>query len=239
MAIAKAARGAKRGTRRFNEKFDDERQSKIVNILPKNDAQADFIEVLKDCDIAIARGSAGTGKTFLAATWAANEYLRRSNLKIYLSRPYVPMGRTAGMLPGTIEEKMMPFLAPLVGVLKSHLGDKFEADFGKNIQIQLVEAIRGIDLEDAILLVDEAQNLTKDEMKSIVTRLGKGAKIIFTGDTKQSDLKKGESGLDWLCYMVEKYNIKGVDWVDFRPEDIVRSGIVRQFVMAFDKEGDA
>lgn len=223
--------------RSFEDKFEDERKSMIVNINPKNEAQEDFIDVLKTCKIAIARGSAGTGKTFMAATHAANEYLRRQNLKIYMSRPYVPMGRTVGMLPGTAEEKIAPFLAPITNVLKSQLGKKFDADFGKNIQIQLVEAIRGLDLEDAILLVDEAQNLTREEMKSIVTRLGKGAQIIFTGDTRQSDLKKGESGLDWLCDIVNKYDIHDVDWVDFGPEDCVRSGIVKQFLLAFDEEG--
>lgn len=223
--------------REFVKKFEDEREGLVVNIMPKNDAQRLFLDILKTSKVAIASGSAGTGKTFLAATHAANEYLRRKDVKIYISRPYVPMGRTVGMLPGTVEEKMAPFLAPITNVLKKQLGKKYDADFGTNIQIQLLEAIRGLDLDNAILIVDEAQNLTKDEIKSIVTRIGNNAQVIFTGDTRQSDLKAGESGLDWLCDIIGKYDIKGADFAEFFPEDIVRSGIVKQFVMAFDSEG--
>ena len=147
------------------------------------------------------------------------------------------MGRSVGLLPGSAEEKISPFLVPITNVLKKQLGKKYEADFGTNIQIQLIETIRGLDLEDAILICDEAQNLTIEEMKSVVTRLSRGGKIILIGDTLQSDLDKEESGLDWLIYMVDKYDIKGVDWVDFKPEHCVRSGIVKQFLMAFDEEG--
>lgn len=223
--------------RSFDEKFEDERGGKIVNIVPKNEAQEDFLEVMRDCQICIGRGSAGVGKSFLAATYAANEYLRNSGLSLYISRPYVPMGRSVGLLPGTAEEKISPFLVPITSVLKKQLGKKYETDFGTNINIQLIEAIRGLDLENAILIIDEAQNLTVEEMKSVVTRLSRGGKIILIGDTLQSDLKKGESGLDWLIYMVDKYDIKGVDWVDFKPEHCVRSGIVRDFLFAFDEEG--
>ena len=223
--------------RSFDEKFLDERESLVKTIVPKNDAQEDFLDVLQECQICIGRGSAGVGKSYLAATFAANEYLKNSNLKLYLSRPYVPMGRSVGLLPGSAEEKISPFLVPITNVLKKQLGKKYEADFGTNIQIQLIETIRGLDLEDAILICDEAQNLTIEEMKSVVTRLSRGGKIILIGDTLQSDLDKEESGLDWLIYMVDKYDIKGVDWVDFKPEHCVRSGIVRDFLFAFDEEG--
>lgn len=223
--------------RSFDEKFEEDRKSLVKHINPKNEAQSDFLDVLRECQICIGRGSAGAGKSFLAASWAANEYLKNSNLKLYLSRPYVPMGRSVGLLPGTEIDKISPFLVPLTNVLKKHLGKKYDADFGTNIQIQLIETIRGVDLEDAILICDEAQNLTIEEMKSVVTRLSRGGKIILIGDTLQSDLKKEDSGLDWLIYMVQKYDIKGVDWVDFRPEHCVRSGIVKEFLMAFDEEG--
>jgi phosphate starvation-inducible protein PhoH len=86
--------------------------------------------------------------------------------------------------------------------------------------------------------VDESQNLTRDEIKSIVTRLNENnSQILLIGDSKQSDLKKGESGLEWLIEMVEKYDVKGVDFVEFGPEDIVRGGIVKEFVKIFDREG--
>lgn len=226
-----------RGGRDFAEKFEDERKSLQVQVSPMNESQALAIEAFKNNQIIVLNGSAGTGKTFLAATHAANRFVGDNRLNLYVARPYVPMGRSAGLLPGTLEEKMAPFLAPVLSVLRKQLGPKFEADFGKNIHVQLIEAIRGLDLENSILLIDEAQNLTIPEIKSIVTRLGKGSQIILTGDSYQSDLKPGESGLEWLCNLIDRHDIKGADFVEFGPEDIVRSGLVKRFVEIFDSEG--
>lgn len=224
--------------RKFKEKFSDERQSKIVNIQPKTENQADFIEALKQNQIVIGQGSAGVGKSYMAATHAVNCYLKDPSLTIYLARAYVPMGRSIGLLPGEISMKLSPFLAPLMNPMRKQLGTKFDADFGTRIQIQMTEALRGLDLKDAILVCDEAQNLTRDEIKSIVTRLNESnSQIILIGDSQQSDLKDGESGLEWLIDMVEKYDVKGVEFVEFGPEDIVRGGIVKQFVKIFDAEG--
>lgn len=235
---ARERRQVKNEARKFNEKFSSERETKVVNIQPKNENQADFLHVLKHNQICIANGSAGTGKSFMAATHAVNRYLQDPSLTIYLARAYVPMGRSVGLLPGEIESKLTPFLAPLINPMRKQLGPKFDADFGTRIQIQMTEALRGLDLKDAILVVDESQNLTRDEIKSIVTRLNENnSQILLIGDSKQSDLKKGESGLEWLIEMVEKYDVEGVDFVEFGPEDIVRGGIVKEFVKIFDKEG--
>lgn len=224
--------------RKFNEKFAAERTVKVVNIQPKTENQADFLHAMKHNQIVIGQGSAGVGKSFMAATHAINCYLQDPSLTIYLARAYVPMGRSVGLLPGEIESKLTPFLAPLINPMRKQLGTKFDADFGTRIQIQMTEALRGLDLVDAILIVDEAQNLARDEIKSIVTRLNeKNSQILLIGDSKQSDLKDGESGLEWLIDMVEKYDVKGVDFVEFGPEDIVRGGIVKEFVKIFDKEG--
>lgn len=224
--------------RKFKEKFADERESKIMSIQPKTDNQAAFLNVLKNNQISIGQGSSGSGKSYLAATHAVNCYLKDPSLTIYLARAYVPMGRSVGLLPGEITMKLSPFLAPLMNPMRKQLGQKFDADFGTRIQIQMTEALRGLDLKDAILVCDEAQNLTRDEIKSIVTRLNESnSQIILIGDSKQSDLKKGESGLEWLIDMVKKYDVKGVDFVEFGPEDIVRGGIVKQFVKIFDAEG--
>lgn len=225
-------------SRKFNEKFSAERTAKVVHIQPKTDNQADFLHAMKHNQIVIGQGSAGVGKSFMAATHAVNCYLQDPSLTIYLARAYVPMGRSVGLLPGEIESKLTPFLAPLINPMRKQLGPKFDADFGARIQIQMTEALRGLDLKDAILVCDEAQNLTRDEIKSIVTRLNESnSQIILIGDSKQSDLKKGESGLEWIIDMVEKYDVKGVDFVEFGPEDIVRGGIVKEFVKIFDKEG--
>lgn len=225
-------------SRKFNEKFSEERAAKVLHIQPKTENQADFLHAMKHNQIVIGQGSAGVGKSYMAATHAVNCYLQDPSLTIYLARAYVPMGRSVGMLPGEIESKLTPFLAPLINPMRKQLGSKFDADFGTRIQIQMTEALRGLDLKDAILVVDEAQNLTRDEIKSIVTRLNENnSQILLIGDSKQSDLKKGESGLEWLIDMVEKYDVKGVDFVEFGPDDIVRGGIVKEFVKIFDKEG--
>lgn len=230
-------RREKREGREFNQKFDGVRQASVVKVVPKNEAQALFLSQLDSEEIVVGMGCAGTGKTFMAATHAANQYLRNPNTKIYISRPYVPMGKSAGLLPGTFEEKMAPFLAPITSVLKAQLGTKYEADFGKNISIQLLEAIRGLDLQDAILIVDEAQNLNIDEVKSIVTRLGENSQIILIGDGAQSDLREEDSGLPWLVDLVDRHGIDGVAFTEFYSSDIVRHGIVRRFVEIFEMEG--
>ena len=224
--------------RKFKDKFSDERESKIVHINPKTQAQEDFLHVMKDNDVAIGLGAAGSGKSYLAGSFIANEYLRNPGMSILLARPYVPMGgRTVGFLSGDANQKLEHFVAAQTAILKKHLGKKYESDFGLTINIQLLEAIRGLDLKNTCLWVDECQLLTREEFKCILTRISAGGKAIFTGDPVQSDLRGEESGLDWVCDMIEKYNIKGCDFVEFTDDDCVRSGVVREWLRVFEKEG--
>lgn len=226
----------------------DRKKSKVSNTdvsqLARNIIKAEYVGMV-DCQCIMVDSEDHlyvtddfilTHNTFMAATHAANQYLRNPKMKIYISRPYVPMGKSVGLLPGEVEDKIAPFLAPITSVLKAQLGPKFEADFGRNIHIQLIEAIRGLDLRDAILIVDEAQNLNIDEVKSIVTRLGDNSQIILIGDSAQCDLDYDESGLPWLVDVVDRHGVDGVDFVEFFPEHIVRSGIARRFVEIFEKE---
>jgi phosphate starvation-inducible PhoH-like protein len=223
--------------RDFNDKFEYERESKVVNILPKTQAQQDFLQVMRDNQCALGIGSAGGGKTYLAGTFIANEYLKNPDMKILLSRPYVPMGgRTVGFLTGGVEQKLEAFVAAQTSVLRNHLGRKFDADFGTNINIQLLEAVRGLDLKNTWLWVDECQLLTRDEFKCILTRVSSGGKVIFTGDPAQGDLKGEISGLDWVCDMIEKHNVKGCDFVEFTDDDCVRSGMVKDWLRVFRQE---
>jgi phosphate starvation-inducible protein PhoH and related proteins len=223
--------------RKFSPKFDNERESKIVHINPKTQAQEDFLQVMRDNDVAIGLGAAGSGKSYLAGSFIANEYLRNPGMNILLARPYVPMGgRTVGFLSGSSDDKLAPFVAAQTAILKKHLGKKYESDFGLTINIQLLEAIRGLDLKNTCLWVDECQLLTREEFKCILTRVSTGGKVILTGDPVQSDLRGEESGLDWVCEMIEKYNINGCDFVEFTDDDCVRSGIVREWLNVFKKE---
>lgn len=227
-----------KSVRTLNPHFENERKSKIVNIVPMNEAQASFLEGLRSDVLIVGNGSAGTGKTYISAAHAANKLLSVGNHKIIVSRPYVAMGKSAGLLPGTLEEKLAPYLAPILTVLKESLGTtKYNADFGKTIQVQLLEAIRGMDFQNCTVIIDEAQNLTIEEIKSVVTRIGRDCQLILVGDSYQSDLKTGESGLEWLCDIVGKYKIKEASVTRFTSKDIVRSGICKTFVEIFDKEG--
>ena len=224
--------------RKFAPKFNDEREAKVVHINPKTQAQGDFLRVMRDNDVAIGLGAAGSGKSYLAGSFIANEYLRNPGMSILLARPYVPMGgKTVGFLSGDANQKLEQFVAAQTAILKKHLGKKYEADFGLTINIQLLEAIRGLDLKDTWLWVDECQLLTREEFKCILTRISAGGKVILTGDPVQSDLRGEESGLDWVCDMIEKYNIKGCDFVEFTEEDCVRHGVVREWLNVFKKEG--
>lgn len=224
--------------RSFDEKFDNERESKTVNILPKTQAQRDFLQVMRDNQCALGIGAAGGGKSYLAGTFIANEYLKNPGMKILLARPYVPMGgRTVGFLSGDANQKLEAFVAAQTSILRNQLGKKFDADFGTNINIQLLEAIRGLDLKNTWLWVDECQLLTREEFKCIITRISAGGKCIFTGDPAQSDLRGEISGLDWVCDMIEKYNIKGCDFVEFTDDDCVRSGLVKDWLRVFREEG--
>lgn len=224
--------------RKFSPKFEDEREARVVHINPKTQAQQDFLDCMRENQISLGVGSAGAGKSFLAGSYIANEYLRNPGMNILLARPYVPMGgRTVGFLSGSAQEKLEAFVAAQTAILRKHLGKKFDADFGTTINIQLLEAIRGLDLKNTWLWVDECQLLTREEFKCILTRVSDGGKVIFTGDPVQGDLRNEESGLDWVCDMIAKHNMSNCDFVEFTDEDCVRSGVVRDWLRVFEKEG--
>ena len=224
--------------RKFREKFAEEREAKVIHINPKTEAQQDFLDCMRNNQVALGIGSAGAGKSFLAGSFIANEYLRNPGMNILLARPYVPMGgRTVGFLSGDQNQKLEAFVAAQTSILRKHLGKKFNADFGLTINLQLLEAIRGLDLKNTWLWVDECQLLTKEEFKCILTRVSEGGKVIFTGDPVQSDLRNEESGLNWVCDMIEKHNIQGCDFVEFTDDDCVRSGVVREWLRVFEQEG--
>lgn len=219
-------------------KFEEERQAKTKTVVPKNDNQRTYIQLLQTKALVIAEGSAGTGKTFLAASIGANRLVNQAGYRIYLTRPYVAMGRSTGMWPGSIEEKLSPYLAPMLSVIKKQIGDgAYNSGLGKSIFIHPLEAIRGESFENCLIICDEGQNLLPEEARSLVTRLGDGAQLVICGDTKQKDIK-GEDGITYLKKIIRKYSIQDTGIVEFTSDDIVRSGIVKEFVKAFDSEGE-
>lgn len=212
--------------------FQEER---IINLLPKTIKQDKLITNIKSHDISVALGCAGTGKTYCATGMAANLFLKGKYNKIVLVRANVPMGKSIGFFPGSVDEKLTPWLAPMLEVLKEFMGSKFQYSMNKGkIELQPLETIRGRSYNNSIILVDEAQNLTIHELKSITTRLGENSKLILMGDHRQADVDNGQ-GLLKFCHIAERHNIH-IPIVEFGVEDIVRSDIVGQLVKAFHEE---
>ena len=228
---------------RYAEK-NQERDENIVslykfNVLPKNDKQDRLIRSIREYPITVTMGCAGTGKTYCSAGTVAQLFQSSANGydKVVLTRANVPTGKTLGHFPGTIEEKMEPWLMPMLEVLKKAFGKgKYEYMLNKGqIEIQPIETIRGRSYENALVLVDEAQNLCMDELKAITTRIGENTKLVLMGDPAQSDVNNGRDLVEF-CYKVKK---AGIDMpvVEFGVNDIVRSDIVADLVKMFIEEG--
>lgn len=205
-------------------------------LLPQNDKQAEYIDAIKAHDQIIVLGPAGTGKTYIAATYAANLYNTKQIDKIIVTRPNVAAGKSIGYFPGTLEEKMMPWVMPVLEVLHWHLG-RGAVDTGiknGNIEIAPFETMRGRSFRDAFVILDEAQNVTPHEIKMFLTRVGENCKVILNGDVFQSDLQE-TSGLSKAIHMVKKYMLP-VPVVEFEMKHIVRSDLCKQWISAFMQE---
>jgi phosphate starvation-inducible PhoH-like protein len=201
------------------------------NIKPLNYIQEEYLRAIHENSIIFGIGSAGTGKTYIAATYAAGELFHRRIKKIVLTRPNIETGRGLGFLPGTLEEKYAPYLEPFDQIFTNSLGRGFyEYALNKNQIIpKPLGFMRGTTFEDCIVLLDEAQNATRDEMKMILSRIGKNCKIIISGDHEQSDINN--SGLVDATQRLE--GIEGIEVVRFRDEDIVRSKLCKQIILAY------
>jgi len=212
-----------------------EHQNPIENgfkeIKPLNEIQSIYLEAIKQNDIVFGIGSAGTGKTYVAASYAAGLLFHRKISKIILTRPNVETGRGMGFLPGKIDDKYAPYLQPFDAVFTKTLGRGFYeyAVKSKDIDPRPIGFMRGSSFEYAIVLVDEAQNLTKTEFKMLLSRIGKGCKIILSGDPKQVDIP--DSGLEDSVRRLQ--GIPGVEIVRFLDEDIVRSRMCKQIILAY------
>lgn len=180
----------------------------------------------------VAIGPAGTGKTYCAVNSACNLLYSGSIKRIVLTRPNLSTGRSLGFFPGTIQEKLEPWLAPMISELKSRMtkGEYDSKVHAGTIQIQPLETIRGASFEATAILVDEAQNLTYEELKAVSTRLGEGSRMIFMGDPAQRDTK--ESGLVEFKAIIKKYGLP-IPVVEFTIDDIVRSDLVGKLVKSF------
>jgi phosphate starvation-inducible PhoH-like protein len=199
-------------------------------------AQKLYLQAIQDFDITFAIGPAGTGKTFLAVAVAAAALAERSIKRVILCRPAVEAGERLGFLPGDIAEKVNPYLRPLYDSLYDIIGiEKVEKMMEKNvIEIAPLAFMRGRTLNDAFIILDEAQNTTPEQMKMFLTRLGFGSKAVVTGDVTQVDLPEGKkSGLRESRLILD--GVEGIKFFDFNEKDVVRHPLVAKIVVAYDK----
>ena len=206
-------------------------------IAPKTAAQARYLEMLSRCELTFGVGPAGTGKTFLAAAYGAS-LLRRGQVdRLVITRPAVEAGEKLGFLPGDLNEKVDPYLAPIWEALNDILGPddvRRRRDKGE-IEAAPIAFMRGRTLAHAFIIADEAQNLTRLQMKMVLTRLGEGARMVVTGDPSQIDLlNRRDSGLAHALRILD--GVEGVGTLKFEASDVVRHAMVERIVRAYDAD---
>ena len=212
---------------------DSEAAAKYVKLVAMNEKQQDYIDALANHDQLIVLGPSGTGKSYIAATYAANLYLQKKIHKIIITRPNVAVGKELGHLPGTLEEKYSPWLAPILDTLEKHLGKAVVETALKNGNIEMAPLafMRGRSFDSAFIICDEIQNTSVEEFKMFITRVGQDCKVIMNGDIKQSDIR-GQSGLAKAIDLAKKYHIDAAV-IEFTLDDVVRSDICKQWLTAF------
>jgi phosphate starvation-inducible PhoH-like protein len=205
-------------------------------LLPRTPKQKDFIDALTKSTQIFVLGPAGTGKTYVTATFAAKQYAAKEIDKIVITRPHVAVGKELGFLKGDLQEKTMPWALPVLDVLEKHLGKGTVETAIKlgNIEMAPLALMRGRSFEQAFIIVDETQNITTHELKMLLTRVGEGSTIVLNGDVQQSDLKEAD-GLSKVIHLAKKHLLP-VPIIEFGVDDIVRSDICAQWVKVFMKE---
>lgn len=212
-------------------------QTKKRKIIPRSTNQKKYFELLNKKNIVFAVGPAGTGKTFLAVAKAVAALNKGSVKKIILSRPAVEAGEKLGFLPGDLKEKVDPFLRPIYDALYDMIPfDQVEKKLSNGvIEIAPIAFMRGRTLEDCFVILDEAQNTTKIQMKMFLTRLGRNSQMVVVGDITQIDLvTKNDSGL--LEAERKLSNIKDIGFVYLNEKDVVRHDLVKKIIMAYDNK---
>jgi phosphate starvation-inducible protein PhoH and related proteins len=207
-------------------------------VTPRSPNQRRYMEEIERNDMVFAIGPGGTGKTYLAVAMAVSALLAKQVNRIILARPAVEAGERLGFLPGTLQEKIDPYMRPLYDAIYDLLdADKLDRLLDKGIiEVAPLAFMRGRTLNDSFVILDEAQNTTSEQMKMFLTRLGFNSKAVITGDITQIDLPSGRrSGLVEALEVVGK--IGGISFVYFNERDVVRHSLVQQIVKAYDEYG--
>ncbi|UZW67441.1 PhoH family protein [Priestia flexa] len=230
---------AKKGTLEFFEDVYEEEIAKNVqgkSIRVKTLGQSHYISAIKKNDLVFGIGPAGTGKTYLAVVMAVNALKNGFVKRIILTRPAVEAGESLGFLPGDLKEKVDPYLRPLYDALHDVLGTEHTQRLIERgvIEIAPLAYMRSSTLDDAFVILDEAQNTTLAQMKMFLTRLGFGSKMIITGDVSQVDLPRGvKSGLGSVTKILN--NVTGISFIHLDQSDVVRHPLVGRIIQAYDQ----
>ena len=221
-----------KGTKFPPEKFEHERVLAPIKAL--NPTQADYLDALRSSPQVVVLGPAGTGKTWIAATHAADLYRHKQISKIIITRPNVPCGRSLGFFPGSLKDKFAPWASPIVEAIKERMGSAAFEIALKNENIEMVpfEVMRGRSWKDAFVILDEAQNTTPAEIKTFLTRVGEDCTVVINGDVSQCDLPEA-SGLKTVLHLIRSNGLP-VPVIEFTLADIVRSGLCAMWVKAFE-----
>ncbi len=202
--------------------------------------QVRMVESITKSDMLFAIGPAGTGKTYTAVALAVRALKNKEVKRLILTRPAVEAGENLGFLPGDLKEKLDPYLQPLYDALRDMLPSEKLAQHIENgvIQIAPLAFMRGRTLDNAFVILDEAQNATQSQMKMFLTRMGRSAKFIITGDTTQVDLPKNQpSGLIQAIKLLN--NVKGIDFIHLDTSDVIRHKLVKDIIIAYNNETKA
>ncbi len=204
-------------------------------IKPKTIGQKEYVKSIKEKDVVFAIGPAGTGKTYIAVAMAITAFKNKEVQKIILARPAVEAGENLGFLPGDLQEKVDPYLRPLYDGLYDILGRENAMRLKEKEAIEVVPLayMRGRTLDDAFIILDEAQNTTREQMKMFLTRMGFGSKVVVTGDVTQIDLPKGKkSGLVEASHILK--DVSGIEFCYLKDVDVVRHEMVKRIIRAYD-----
>ena len=204
------------------------------DILPRSRRQLEYIQAMREKDMVFGIGPAGTGKTYLAMALAVSEFLKNNVSRIILTRPARESGERLGFLPGSLEEKVSPYLRPLYDALYEMMTPEEAQSLIERqiIEIAPLAFMRGRTLNNAFIILDEAQNTTVDQMLMFLTRMGFGSKCVITGDPMQSDLARGErSGLEHAISTLQK--LPELGFVFFDTSDVVRHRLLEKIITAY------
>lgn len=238
--VVAAVKMEEKGTLRY---FIDLYQTTLLRdrtgkpIRPKNFSQRQYVQMINDNDLVFGIGPAGTGKTYLSVVMAVVALKKKKVEKLILTRPAVEAGESLGFLPGDLKEKVDPYLRPIYDALYSILGVEHTERLIERgtIEIAPLAYMRGRTLENAFVILDEAQNTTRAQMKMFLTRLGFGSKMIVNGDESQIDLPKGHQQSGLVDAKKRLQNLPHIGFVNFDAKDVVRHPVVSEIIKAYQK----